>query len=321
MSPAIRCGCLSVLLSLLVAGCAPSESRALVRIDGSSTVYPITEAVAEEFQKARERRTWVTVGVSGTGGGFRKFCRGELDIVDASRPITATETAACRASGIDYLALPVALDALTVVVGPRNPVSSITIAELRRIWAPEAHAQVLRWPQVNPHFPDLPLKLYGPGTDSGSFEYFTEAIVGRARASRSDYTASEDDNLLVTGVASDPGALAYFGLAYYRENAHRLKVLGIVPPEGGEPVLPSVDNVRAGRYRPLARSLYIYVNGRASTRPEVRDFVRYYLARAPELVDEVRYVPLAEARYAEVREAFEHWLAGGRPAAAVGERG
>lgn len=312
MLSAIRRGCASLLLCLPAAGCTPSESRALVRIDGSSTVYPITEAVAEDFQKVRQHRIWVTVGISGTGGGFRKFCRGELDIVDASRPITAGETAACRASGIGYLALPVALDALTVVVGPHNPVSSITIAELRRMWAPEAHAKVLRWPQLNPGFPDLPLKLYGPGTDSGSFEYFTEAIVGQARASRSDYTASEDDNLLVTGVASDPGAVAYFGLAYYRENTDRLKVLGVVPPEGGTPVMPTVENVRAGRYRPLSRSLYIYVNAHASARPEVRDFVRYYLARAPELVDEVRYVPLAAARYAEAREAFERWLAEAR---------
>ncbi|MCB1888968.1 MAG: phosphate ABC transporter substrate-binding protein PstS family protein [Rhodocyclaceae bacterium] len=240
-----------MLLPLLAGGCAPSESRPLVRVDGSSTVYPISEAVAEEFQKAQGRSVWVTVGVSGTGGGFRKFCRGELDIVDASRPITPSEAAACRARGIDFMALPVALDALTVVVGRDNPVSEVTIDDLRRIWSPTSHGRVLHWRQLGPDFPDLPLKLYGPGTDSGSFEYFTEVVNGRPRSSRGDYTASEDDNLLVTGVASDPGALGYFGLAYYRENASRLKVLGVVPPGGGAPVLLTQGNVREGRYRPL----------------------------------------------------------------------
>ncbi len=279
-----------------------------MRIDGSSTVYPISEAVAEEFQKARDRAVWVTVGVSGTGGGFRKFCRGEIDIVDASRPITPAEAAACHEHGIEYVALPVALDALTIVVGRDNPVSEITIAELRRMWAPDAQGQILRWRQLGPRFPDLPLKLYGPGTDSGSFEYFTEAIMGRSRSSRGDYTASEDDNLLVTGVASDPGALAYFGLAYYRENASRLKVVGIVPPGGGEAVLPSVENVRSGRYRPLARELFIYVSARSAARRAVRDFVRYYLTHAQVLVEEVRYVPLERARYRTVRAEFDAWL-------------
>lgn len=298
-----------LLSCLALCACARPEQRTLVRVDGSSTVYPITEAVAEDFQAAAGRRIWVTVGVSGTGGGFRKFCRGEIDVVNASRPITAAESESCRARGIDFMALPVALDALTVAVGRSSPVSEISVDELRRMWMPEAQGRVLRWRQVAERFPDLPLKLYGPGTDSGSFEYFTAAIVGRVRAARGDYTASEDDNLLVTGVATDRGALGYFGLAYYRENESRIKALAVVPAGGGDAVLPTVDNVRSGRYAPLSRQLYVYVNRHSASRREVRQFVEFYLRQASVLVQSVRYVPLEPSAYTAELASFQGWVA------------
>ncbi len=306
-TPLLRC-----LIGLLAALPLPAAARALVTIDGSSTVYPITEAVAEEFLRARERRTWVTVGISGTGGGFRKFCRGEIDIVDASRPITEAEQAECRANGVDYLPIPVALDALTVVVGIDNPLREIDIAELRRIWAPEAQGQLTNWRQLGADYPQRELKLYGPGPDSGSFEYFTAAVMGRARASRGDYTASEDDNLLVTGVATDKGALGYFGLAYYLENQARVRAVAVRAGPGQEAVLPTLDNVRQGRYRPLSRELFIYANRASTARDEVRDFISFYLERAAELVEEVRYVPLSEARYRAGRARFLAETASGR---------
>jgi len=298
-SPLLPC-----LIGLLAALPSPAAARALVTIDGSSTVYPITEAVAEEFLRARERRTWVTIGISGTGGGFRKFCRGEIDIVDASRPITEAEQAECRAHGVDYLPIPVALDALTVVVGMDNPLREIDLAELRRIWAPEAQGRLTNWRQLGPDYPQRELKLYGPGPDSGSFEYFTAAVVGRPRASRGDYTASEDDNLLVTGVATDKGALGYFGLAYYLENQTRVRAVAVRPGPGQEAVLPTLDNVRQGRYRPLSRELFIYANRASTERDEVRDFISFYLERAADLVEEVRYVPLSQARYRASRARF-----------------
>ena len=230
-----------------VLGLALPAARAaspIVRIDGSSTVFPITEAVAEEFQKARKGAVRVTVGISGTGGGFKKFCRGEIDISNASRPILKKEMNDCKAAGIRYYELPVAYDALTVIVHPKNDfIKTLTVAQLKKIWEPAAQGKIIRWNQVNPAWPDLPLKLYGPGADSGTFDYFTEAVVGKSKSSRGDFTASEDDNVLVQGVARDKGGLGYFGFAYYAENRHRLMALpidaGQVPvapfrPDGGE---------------------------------------------------------------------------------------
>ncbi len=275
----------------------------IIKIDGSSTVYPISEAVAEEFQRAKGVK--VTVGESGTGGGFKKFCRGETDISDASRPITQKEIDACKEAGIQFIELPIAYDALTVVVNSKNDwVKQLSVAELKKIWEPGS--SVKNWKQVNATFPDKALSLYGPGTASGTFDYFTEAVNGKSKASRKDYTPSEDDNVLVQGVAGNAGGLAYFGLAYYLENKDKLKAVPIVEKEGGKPVLPSEATVMDGTYQPLSRPMFIYVNATsAAFKPEVKAFVNFYLENAPELVKEVKYVPLPKADYAAVKEHFK----------------
>ena len=275
----------------------------IIRIDGSSTVYPITEAVAEEFQAAQKIK--VTVGESGTGGGFKKFCRGETDISDASRPISQKEMDACKDAGIQYIELPIAYDALTVVVNGKNDfVKSISVDDLKKIWAPGS--SVKNWNQVNSTYPNLPMALFGPGTASGTFDYFTEAVNGKAKASRSDYTPSEDDNVLVQGVASNAGGMGYFGYAYYVENKDKLRALPIISKAGAAAVLPSPEAVMNGTYQPLSRPLFIYVNATAAAfRPEIKSFVNYYLTNAPKLVKEVKYVPLPEADYTAVSNHFK----------------
>jgi len=275
----------------------------IIRIDGSSTVYPITEAVAEEFQAAQKIK--VTVGESGTGGGFKKFCRGETDISDASRPISQKEMDACKDAGIQYIELPIAYDALTVVVNGKNDfVKSISVDDLKKIWAPGS--SVKNWNQVNSTYPNLPMALFGPGTASGTFDYFTEAVNGKAKASRSDYTPSEDDNVLVQGVASNAGGMGYFGYAYYAENKDKLRALPIIGKAGAAAVLPSPEAVMNGTYQPLSRPLFIYVNATAAAfRPEIKAFVNYYLTNAPKLVKEVKYVPLPEADYTAVSNHFK----------------
>lgn len=269
----------------------------IVKIDGSSTVFPITEAVAEDFQKEKRGAVRVTVGISGTGGGFKKFCRGEIDIVDASRPILKNEMDACKAAGVQYVEMPVAFDALTVVVNPKNDWSkTIKISELKKIWEPAAQGKITRWSQVNPAWPDEPLKLYGAGADSGTFDYFTEAIVGKAKSSRGDFTASEDDNVLVQGVASDKSALGFFGFAYYVENQKKVKAVAV---DGGNgPVLPSPKTVEDGTYQPLSRPIFIYVNIKSADKPEIRQFVEFYMKNAPALVKEVKFFPLPNQAYA-----------------------
>jgi phosphate transport system substrate-binding protein len=275
--------------------------KGTVIIDGSSTVYPVTEAVAEEFQNATKQNVKVTVGISGTGGGFKKFARGETDISDASRPILKDELAATAASGIDFVELPVCFDALTVVVNPKNDwVESITIADLKKMWEPAAEGTVKKWSDVRPQWPREELVLYGPGSDSGTFDYFTEAVVGKAKSSRGDFTPSEDDNTLVQGVEGNKHALGYFGFAYYEPNKHRLKALKIVPPGGTEGVAPSVETVLSGAYTPLSRPLFIYVSSKAAAKPEVKKFVEFYLKNVPALAAEVQYVPLPADAYAKV---------------------
>ena len=287
---------LLTLGSLLLAGSALAESQ--IRIDGSSTVFPITEAVAEEFAKVRAD-VRVTVGISGTGGGMKRFGAGELDIADASRPIKQKEIDSCVAGGIGFIELPVAYDGLSVVVNPKNTwVDHLTVAELKKIWEPGS--KVKKWSDVRAGFPDREIKLYGPGTDSGTFDYFTEEVVGTARASRSDYQASEDDNTLVMGVAGDQDALGYFGFAYFEENKDRLK---LVPVDGGSgPVTPSLETIKTGTYAPLSRPLFIYV--RKTSRPEVKEFVKFYLDNAAELAAEVGYVPLSPAIYKAAAARF-----------------
>ena len=283
-------------LLILMPGSAAAGQIALIKVDGSSTVFPITEAVAEEFQKETRGAVRVTVGISGTGGGFKKFCRGETDVQDASRPISASEMEACRAAGVHYVELPIAFDALTIAVSPQATwIDSVTVAELKKMWDPAAQGQVKKWNQIRSSWPDQPLKLFGAGSDSGTFDYFTEAIVGKAKASRGDYTASEDDNTLVQGIANDKQALGYVPYAYYEPNQKRLKAVAV---DGGHgPVLPSRQTVERGTYQPLSRPMFIYVNMKSATRPDVKRFVEFYLTQAPTLVPQVKYVPLPRQAY------------------------
>lgn len=278
----------------------------IVRIDGSSTVYPITEAVAEEFQNAT--KTKVTVGISGTGGGFKKFCRGEIDVSDASRPIKQKEIDKCKANGIQFIEIPVAFDALTVVINPKNDFAKeMTVAELKKMWEPAAQAKVKTWNQVNPKWPNKPIKLFGPGADSGTFDYFTEAVIGKSKSSRGDFTASEDDNVLVKGVAGDKGGIGYFGYAYYEENKDKLTAVGVKETVDSPAVLPSKESIEDGTYQPLARPIFIYVNATAAAfKPHVKAFVDFYLKNGRPLIEEVKYVPLPPKEQAAVDA---HWKA------------
>jgi phosphate transport system substrate-binding protein len=285
----------------------PGHLRAeqVVKIDGSSTVYPITEAVAEEFQKATG--TKVTVGISGTGGGFKKFSRGEIDVQNASRPIKEEEVKAAKEGGVEYLELPIAYDALTVVVNSKNDwVDTIKVSDLKKIWEPEAQGKITKWNQVRPEWPDKEIKLYGAGSDSGTFDYFTEAINGKSKASRGDYTASEDDNVLVQGVEGDRYAIGYMGYSYYSAHQKRLKALGIEwDAKGKSAVKPSEESVLAGTYNPLARPLFIYVNLKSLQKPEVKKFVEFYLKNVDRLAKEVKYIPLPADAYGKVNARFE----------------
>lgn len=291
----------------------PESLSGAIKVDGSSTVYPITEAVAEDFGK-QHRGVKVTVGISGTGGGFKKFCAGETDISDASRPIKPTEVELCQQNKIEYVELPVAYDALTVVVNPKNTwVSSMTVAELKKIWEPAAQGKITNWNQINPAWPNKPLKLFAPGVDSGTYDYFTEAIVGKEDMSRGDYTASEDDNVLVQGVASEEGGLGFFGLAYYEENLSKLKAIAINDGDdsnGKGAIMPSMKSVISGEYKPLARPLFIYVRKDSAQRPLIKEFVKYYLDNAPVLTAEVGYVPLQKNVYALATSRFNKQVVG-----------
>lgn len=303
------------LAALFVVGCGGSGGESgdggggvegRVAIDGSSTVYPISEAVAEEFRGAQPD-VRVTIGVSGTGGGFKKFAIGETDINNASRPIKAGEIEKAQANGIEFIELPVSFDGISVVVNPENDfVDHITRDELRRIWQPESTVQT--WKDVRPEWPDREIKLYGPGTDSGTFDYFTEAINGEAQACRSDFTASEDDNVLVQGIAGDQDALGFFGFAYYIENEGMLKV---VPVDGGNgPVAPSKKTINNGSYQPLSRPLFIYVAKPSAERPAVESFVHFYLDNAAELAGQIGYVGLPDEVYELARARFDQGVTG-----------
>ncbi len=295
----------------------PAERReqeaSVIRVDGSSTVYPLTEAVAEEFRTvAPEVR--VLIGVSGTGGGFKKFIRGETDINDASRPIRALEDSLCRQKGIAYIELPIAYDAMCVLVHPENDwVDYLTVEELRKIWEPEAQGKILYWDQVRPGWPHQELHLYGPGVESGTYDYFTAAIVGKEHASRGDYTSSEDDNVIIQGVAGDRYALAFVGLAYALQNKDRVKIVPIDDgndENGAGPILPSPETVRDGTYQPLSRPLFIYVNRKSAERSAVERFVNFYIEQMPALAPEVGYVPLSDQAYTLVKERFQQRIVG-----------
>ncbi len=294
-----------VTLGMLTAGCGDGSSGGTnggsdglsgeIEIDGSSTVFPITEAVAEEFRKVHPG-VQVNVGVSGTGGGFKRFTAGETDVSDASRPIKEREAEAAAKAGIEYIELRVAIDGLSVVVNPENEfVTCLTVDRLRDVWEPGS--PVRKWSDIDPGWPDRDLRLYGPGTDSGTFDYFTEVIVGEAQSSRPDYTASEDDNVLVQGIRGDRNSLGYFGYAYYAENADIVKLVAV---DGGDGcVAPSDASVQDGTYSPLSRPLLIYVSTDSLSRPEVKAFIEFYMEQGGALAAEVGYVPLPASVYQE----------------------
>jgi phosphate transport system substrate-binding protein len=310
-----------LLSGLVLAACAPADDgdgatadasalSGTIEADGSSTVYPITEAMAEEFGRESGGNVRVTVGFSGTGGGFKRFCAGETEISNASRPIKDSERELCAQNGVEFLELPVAIDGLAVVVNPENTFAEcLTVAELKKVWEPGS--TVSNWSQVRSGFPSQQLKLYGAGTNSGTFDYFTEAIVGEEDASRGDYSASEDDNVLVQGVVGDAGALGYFGYAYYIENQGRVKALAV---DGGNGcVAPTPETITSGQYAPLSRPLFIYVDRAELQRPEVAAFLRFYLEHAAELVPEVGYVARPAADY---QNALQQLTPGATPAPA-----
>ena len=307
---------LQVGATLLIAiGCGggsqgtPGSAAAprVITVDGSSTVAPVTEAVAEEFQKAAPGNR-VTVGTSGTSGGFQKFCRDEIDISDASRPITPVERENCSKAGVQYIEVPVAYDGLAVVVHPKNTwATSMTVVELKKLWEPAAQGKVMRWNQIRPNWPDREVHLFGAGVDSGTFDYFTEAIVGKMDQSRGDYTSSEDDNVIVQGVGGDENALGYFGFAYYEQNQDKLRLVAIDDGDdtnGKGPVAPSPETVKNGTYRPLSRPIFVYPKLKALDRAEVRDFVEFYLTKGIPLIREVGYIPLTDGEYTLVRNRF-----------------
>lgn len=280
------------------------ERKATVSIDGSSSAYPITEAVVEEFKASRRDAPNVTIGVSGTGGGFKRFCRGETDISQASRPITQEEIEACKAQGITFIELPIAFDAITIAVSKRNTtLECIRVSDLKKIWEPQAQGKIVRWNDVRKDWPDERLNLYGAGSDSGTFDYFTEAVTGTSKSSRGDYTASESDNVLITGIANDPFALGYVPYSYYSGNMSLLKAVAV---DGGEGcVLPSLETAQNGTYKPLARPLFLYVNAMSARTDAVRDFIHFYLTTGSGLVAEVHYLPLPDTVYQKLQEHFD----------------
>ncbi len=305
--------CITIHLLLVACGGKNSDStsghlQGEVKIDGSSTVYPITEAIAEEF-RVDQPKVRVTVGVSGTGGGFNKFSRGETDINDASRPIKEQEAATCAENGIKYLELTVAIDGLAVLVNKENNwVDHFTVEELKKIWEPSAQGAITKWSQIRAGWPDEQFNLYGPGVASGTYDYFTEVVVGKSGSSRGDYTASEDDNVLVQGISGDKNSIGFFGLAYYEENVDKLKLVGV--DNGNGPILPTSVTVKDGTYAPLSRPMFIYVNDVASKRKEVEEFINFYLSNASSLVPDVGYIPLPQAEYQKGLDAFKSFTSG-----------
>ena len=283
-----------------------TELSGTIKVDGSSTVFPVTEAVAEEFRTAQPK-VKVTIGVSGTGGGFKKFSRGETNLSNASRPIKDKEKKACAENNINYLELEVAYDGLAVLVNPANDwVDSFTIEELKKIWEPAAQGKIMKWNQIRPEWPNKEIHLFGPGVASGTYDYFTEAIVGKSGSSRGDFTASEDDHVLVQGIAGDKYSLGFFGLAYYSENKDKLTLIGV--NNGEEVVKPTLETVSNGTYRPLSRPLFIYVNSTSVKSPEVVEFVNFYIENAAELSKDVGYIPLPEENYKKQTENFKTFV-------------
>ncbi len=302
---------------LLLGGCTVQDANSVgggssngsgglsgtITIDGSSTVFPISQAMAEEFQKLHAD-VKVVVAESGTGGGFKKFMLGETEINDASRPIKQKEIDACKKAGIEYLELKIAIDGLSIIVNPKNDwCDCLTVAQLKAIWAPGS--TVKNWSDVDPSWPEKEIKLYGPDTDSGTFDYFTEVICGKSGASRTDYNPSADDNVLVRGVAGDEYSLGYFGYAYYAENKDKLKIVGVSPTDDiADCVKPTAETIEAGKYVPLSRPLFLYVNKAALKKPEIAVFLNYYMEQGQALISEVGYVRLSAAVLEETQQAL-----------------
>ena len=302
---------LAIFMGLLLSSCSGDSSEGTlsgeVKIDGSSTVFPISEAVAEEF-RSEAPNVRVTVGVSGTGGGFQKFIRGDVDINNASREIQPSEIKKAEENGVDYVRLSVAFDGLAVVVNPENDwVDYLTVEELEKIWEPSAQGTLTKWSQIREGWPEEEFHLYGPGVASGTYDYFTEAIVGESGSSRGDFTASEDDNVLVQGIATDKYALGFFGLAYFEENEDRLKLIG-VDNTSGEPIKPTLETVSNGTYAPLSRPLFIYVSESAAQKKPVQEFVDFYLNNAPELSKDIGYVPMPDSAYQRQKDKFQNFV-------------
>ncbi|MBI1923187.1 PstS family phosphate ABC transporter substrate-binding protein [Candidatus Poribacteria bacterium] len=309
-----KIGILTLAVGLFLASVTLfAAERTLIKIDGSSTVYPITEVVAEEFQKSNPN-VKVTVGISGTGGGFKKFGRGETDISDASRPIKPSEVELCKQNGVEYIELPVAFDGLAIMVNPKNMwVDHLTVAELKKLWEPEAQGKITHWNQIRPEWPKEKIALVGAGVDSGTYDYFTEAIVGKEGASRGDFVASEDDNVLVQAIANNRFAIGFFGLAYYEENKELLKLVPIDDEKkenGDGPIFPTLETVKNGTYQPLSRPIFIYVSQKAAQRPEIEKFIAFYLKHAKTLVQEVSYIPLPDEVYQLVLGRFQKRVTG-----------
>jgi phosphate transport system substrate-binding protein len=307
------------LLLLLMMGCGgkqksdnATDKPAAISIDGSSTVYPITEAVAEEFKKVQPDIK-VSVALSGTGGGFKKFGRGEIDINDASRPIKSPEDSLAKSHNISYIDLTIGYDGMAVVVNPKNTwCKDMKVSELKVLWAPEAQGKIMKWNQIRKEWPNEEIHLFGPGVESGTYDYFTEVIVGKSHSSRGDYTASEDDNVLVQGIASDEYALGFFGLAYFEENQDKLKLIGIDDgndANGIGPILPSIETVKNKTYAPLGRPLFIYINDTAGKRKEVQEFVSFYIDHTDELTKEVGFIPLTDEETAATKAKWDQFVA------------
>ncbi|MEE9361733.1 MAG: PstS family phosphate ABC transporter substrate-binding protein [Cellulophaga sp.] len=281
-----------------------------IRVDGSSTVFPITEAVAEEF-RAVAPKVKVTIGVSGTGGGFKKFSRGETNLSNASRPIKEKEKKACVDNNINYLELEVAYDGLAVLVNPANDwVDSFTVEELKKIWEPAAQGKIMKWNQIRSEWPNEEIHLFGPGVASGTYDYFTKAIVGKSGSSRGDFTASEDDHVLVQGIAGDKFSLGFFGLAYYAENKDKLTLIGV--HNGEKVVKPTLETVSNGTYSPLSRPLFLYVNSTSVASQEVVEFVNFYIDNAGILATDVGYIPLPAENYATQKNNFKTFVENNR---------
>lgn len=296
-----------ILLSALTCIGNVASAQSIVKIDGSSTVYPITKIVAYKFQVAKKDAVKVTVDISRTGSGFKKFCRGEIDIVNASRPIIKKEMADCKNGRVQYVEIPVAFDALTVAVNPENFWSkTMTVAQLRKIWESAAQGKITKWNQINPAWPDEAFNLYGADDDSGTFDYFTSAIIGKAKSSRSDFSQSEDDNVLVKKVAYDKHGLGFFGFAYYIENQNKVTAVAIDNGKGKGGILPSVETVEDGSYQPLSRPIFIYVNIKTAEKPEVKEFVEFYMKNAVLLVKEAGLFPLPPSAYTTMMRHFNN---------------